>query len=958
MEILEKQFTEIIEEGRWGIFATYASLFITLFGIASYLYGFSLVDIFGIKSHYMHPLTGLGIISSTISLLAHYHSEIFKKNTDGFFWEILSKLTFFSLVAGSWVLFQLTIQKILVIENGKFLWKVFDPNLYFMPSPEACLCLILSSVSLLTVDAKTLRLKKISETCTLIFLGLTLLALAQLVSGTDSSLMSYLPIQAIGMALPTAFAFIFLGIGIFFYNPKAGYLSLFFTESLGAALARRLVWKVVFLPMVIELIVGMLVYFGIIEPLFRMTVANVLIFSLFIYLIWESVRDIDALDKERKKLATSLIESEEKYRSLIEMAPEAIFVADLDGRYVNVNEAAAKLAQIPRDQLIGKHISDLIQKEDLKKLEEEKKYLTSGDVYRISEWRLKQGNGNLISVEVSAKVLPQNRWIAFIRNIEDRKQAEERLRIAENQYRVLVESISEVLLLVDLKGIIHFSNHRVYELFGYEKNELLGRSIEFLIPERYRESHPMLKEFFEKNHRSQKMGTNSDFCCRRKDGTEFYSEVSLNIIEGLMNQEMISVVIRDVTDFKRIEKHERLIAEIGNELAAILDKDERLKRGARLITQSKGDWSSIFLTDSENNMVSFYSYSNDETKLDKISGLKHTVVLKSANVIANQVIAEKKEILLSHEDLKTQPGAIVCKDLVELLGIHSVCYFPLMARGRVFGVFALVRIKKDFDFYEFRLTKMAVDRFAVSVDNAHLYQEAQKAVKVREELMAIVSHDLRNPLSAINLGIQKLKIMSKKVSSLTEMTEQVMATTQRMESSVKRSTDLISDLLTFAKLESGLFIVDKKEINVSSLLRELQDNHLVLAQAIGVKLTIDCDSRLVVKADRLKLLQVLSNLVGNSLKHIKGPGLISVSAHVDNNHEVLFMVSDTGSGIPKTEMEKIFDRYWQPDRSRSQGAGLGLSIVKGIVEAHGGKVWLQSEVGLGTTFFFSIPLHS
>jgi len=940
MELIEKRLNTFVEKGRCGVVATLAAMVSVLLGLWAYKNHVQFFKSLGFKSHPMHPLTGIAIFFSAISLLVRYYHEPLRRYLKSFVLDFLIKLPLISFITGAWVLIQLLSGKILWFESGFWIIQTYDPVRFFMPAPEASICLMFSSFSVLALDLQSERIRKISETLTLIFFGLTLLSLTQLISGYDSALTSYLPLQAIGMALPTAFAFLFLSIGIFCYQPRIGYLSLFFKDSLGAELAKKLVLKVIFVPILIEFAIGILVSFGFIKPMFREIIANTLIFCFFIFSTWESAREMDKIDFKRRKLEDELKSSEEKYRTLIELAPESIFVANLDGEYVAVNDSAAQLLKTTKDKIIGKTIFDLIPPEDRIRLQETKEYLSDPKTHQVDEWRLKQGDGNYVNVEVSAKILTHNRWIAFVRSIEDRKKAEAIIRQAEIRYRLLVESISEAIILVDRNGLIRLVNKKALEFYGYAEDELISQKMENLIP-----------EIFQHFKSTEKNICNS----LRKDGSKFLSEVTLNYIPNLDNEQMISLVIRDITADKINEEHMRMVSILGYELSLELNMFERLKKGARLITQSKADWCSIFLTNGGGKLEAFYAFTNELEKNNQISAWYLEGHKVKPNEILKSVIEEKKAKLFNWNKLGPMKNEILSDSLSEILGAHSAAHFPLSARGRVFGILTLVKKNSDFTSQEFNLARIAIERVALSADNAYLYQQAQKASTTREELIAIVSHDLRTPLTAIHLGIQKLAKVAINPGDLSNVIDQINSTTKKMNASVKRSSDLITDLLTFAKIESGTFTVEKKDESVFTLINETIENHSLLSQEKGIRLLSGVEADLRVQADHSKLIQVLSNLTGNALKFTPNGGTITLSATRYHNGFVLFKIEDTGTGIDHEQLKKIFDRYWQPEQSHSQGAGLGLSIVKGIVEAHGGKVWVESEVGVGTSFLFTIP---
>jgi signal transduction histidine kinase len=229
--------------------------------------------------------------------------------------------------------------------------------------------------------------------------------------------------------------------------------------------------------------------------------------------------------------------------------------------------------------------------------------------------------------------------------------------------------------------------------------------------------------------------------------------------------------------------------------------------------------------------------------------------------------------------------------------------------------------------------------------------EAETAVATRDELLAIVSHDLRNPLSVITTNgavLQRTTIEGKPG-------ERVRTSAQAILRSADRMNRLIADLLDLAQIQAGKLAVEQKPEDVDAIVRESIEMLRPLAAKIDLRLDGRASPSVRVHCDRGRVLQVLSNLVGNALKFTHKGGSISIEAHGAGN-EAQFFVRDTGQGISEEELPRIFDRFWHAQRNNRAGIGLGLSIVKGLVEAHGGRLWVESKLGAGTTFFFTLPL--
>lgn len=228
--------------------------------------------------------------------------------------------------------------------------------------------------------------------------------------------------------------------------------------------------------------------------------------------------------------------------------------------------------------------------------------------------------------------------------------------------------------------------------------------------------------------------------------------------------------------------------------------------------------------------------------------------------------------------------------------------------------------------------------------------EAQRATQARDEMMAIVSHDLRNPLSAIMLQVKLLKKVYEEKGEVADLSAKL----DRIGNSCTRMNRLIQDLLDVSSMEGGKFNITKNPFSASDLVKETVSNFEELAEQKSIALKLSIAQNVSLMGDRERIHQVLLNLISNSLKFTNEKGSVSVSLKDEKDHS-LFCVQDTGKGIAPEFLPHIFDRYWQGHMEKRDGVGLGLSIVKGIIEAHGGSINVESEPGKGTLICFTLP---
>ena len=228
---------------------------------------------------------------------------------------------------------------------------------------------------------------------------------------------------------------------------------------------------------------------------------------------------------------------------------------------------------------------------------------------------------------------------------------------------------------------------------------------------------------------------------------------------------------------------------------------------------------------------------------------------------------------------------------------------------------------------------------------------AVDATRAREEMLAVVAHDLRSPL---NLVLMTTQLFADGELSK-ERTSELLATIQR---AAQRMNRLIQDLLEIVRQESGRMALDVHDISAACLLAQTTEIFQSTAMEKGISLRVTkAPADLDVWADAERIVQVMSNLVGNALKFVPRGGSIVLKCK-KKGMEAIFSVTDSGLGITPEDLHKLFEKFWQRRRSDKRGIGLGLTIAKGIVEAHGGGIWAESRVGVGSTFYFSLPVVS
>jgi signal transduction histidine kinase len=397
---------------------------------------------------------------------------------------------------------------------------------------------------------------------------------------------------------------------------------------------------------------------------------------------------------------------------------------------------------------------------------------------------------------------------------------------------------------------------------------------------------------------------------------------------------------------EREERRAAFVAAAGQELTASLDYDHTLARLARLVVPNIAEVCVIDMVEPDGSICRAAATHRDQEKEQALQRR------------AGERIDEMPETLRQMMDDREVKIIGASSPLVrhfeggETATPRSLMAVPLVSRNQVLGLVLLGAPEGRVFTHDDALTAADLARHAsLAIDNARLYQESQQAVRAREEVLAIVSHDLRNPLNAVMLATQLLQMSERFPPDEREQLDAIDLSARRMRA-------LIEDLLDVTRLEGGKQLpIEPKPVDVDSLLQEACE--LFKPQAASSEISIHSsvgEGVPRVKADRHRVMQVLSNLIGNALKFTLAGGVISLRAERRDEERVMFTVADTGHGIPRENLGKIFNPYWQAKRTARLGAGLGLPIAKGIVESHGGRIWVESEPEVGTRFYFTLPV--
>ncbi|HEX6135878.1 MAG TPA: PAS domain S-box protein [Longimicrobiales bacterium] len=755
------------------------------------------------------------------------------------------------------------------------------------------------------------------------------------------------------MAIHTAASFVILALGVLVARPDRGFISLFTGSDIGGFIGRRLLPAAIVVPLLlgwIRLVGEQIGLYGPATGVALFAVATMVAFTLLIGWIAAVVRRLEAA---RARAEVALRTSEERFRSIFEQAGIGIVLADADGRFLLTNPVMQRFLGYSANELEGMRFTEITHPDDIDRDADNFRELIDGtrDFYQI-EKRYVRRDDSVVWGRLTASIMrdPAGAYasaVGMVEDITERKALEqERTRLT-----AVLEATSDFVGTATADGRVLSLNRAARGIVGVQDTEDVRRLW-------IADLHPPLilsRILGEGIPAAIRDGIwSGETAVRSRDGREIpVSQVILAHRNPAGEVDFLSTVMRDISDRKRREQDERFLLEASGVLTESLDENEILAAIARLLASRRADYCIVDRLNPDGSPGLAIAAHRDpaaQPLVDELSALppRHGqrpgigAVLETGN---SERVVEVTEAWLS----AAGDGAHI--DLLRRLGVRSQVVVPISAHHRVLGAITLARstMPDPFSAEDLALAEELASRTAVAVENCRLYLESRQATHTRDEVLRIVAHDLRNPLWTIGLAAESV------LEQLPESMARERHKLELIDRSIQISNRLLQDLLDVARMQAGRLTVEQAPVATAALAHEAVELHRQLAEEHSLELEAELPEHLPpVAADRDRILQVFSNLIGNAIKFTPRGGHITVRADHANG-AVRFSVSDTGPGIPEEDRVHLFDPFWQA-RPGVKGAGLGLSLSRGIVEAHGGNIDVHSEPDVGSTFWFTIPV--
>jgi signal transduction histidine kinase len=316
-------------------------------------------------------------------------------------------------------------------------------------------------------------------------------------------------------------------------------------------------------------------------------------------------------------------------------------------------------------------------------------------------------------------------------------------------------------------------------------------------------------------------------------------------------------------------------------------------------------------------------------------------------------VLETGEPILIEDVERDWSGDGTALDRIRRLAGRSLMILPVHADDELIGVLTLGSTRTD-RFYrgqDLMLARELARSAGLAITNARLFRKAEQAVAARDEVLAVVSHDLRNPVNRVRMAAELM-------SSTYELPAEAQRTTAMIIRAADEMNRLIGDLLDVARIEAGRLSIEALPTPLGSLLERLEEAHAHAAAEKGLEWAVQrAEQAITVEVDEGRVLQALGNLIGNAIKFTpRGGGVTVITERAGSM--VRIGVRDTGPGMDEDQLAHVFDRFWQSGAGDRRGVGLGLAIAKAIIEAHGGRIHLDSEIDFGTTAWAELPARA
>jgi len=677
---------------------------------------------------------------------------------------------------------------------------------------------------------------------------------------------------------------------------------------------------------------------------------------------------------KRKKAEEALRESEKRFRMLVEQSLDGIVLVDQEGKIVEWNRAQEQITGVRRQDAIGQDVWDISYKTAIpaNRTEALHQRLREGFIHMIDhpqetpwlgrqiEFEIERSDGSRRTIQ-SVKFLIDAGGRVLIgdvtRDITEHQQAEQALRESEARFRMLFKEAPEAFFIADINGNLLDCNRAVELLIGLSQSELMARPFSewnIFPPDRLARIREVLGAI-----QAREEVDWFELSFSRPDNQEVVVELRIIPIDYQGETRLLGIA-HDITWRKQAEA--QLTSHIGeleilhwidDELSQKLNMDYVQTMALEKLMQMSGAAAGCIAL-IESNSVRIVKSAGYPEEAHRLFSLEERSILTR--------VARTREAEWV-QDVSTDSDYLAVRS-----DTRSQITIPLMSQERLIGVITQETPQPEtFTAEKFEFLKLISARVAIAIDNAQLYVSAEnrlvelqdlytqlsKLEQLKTDMIRIAAHDLRNPLAIVSgyIGILRKSLGD-------QLGEKQLRYIEHIEEAAKQMKAITTDFLSLDRIEELTHNVGQT-VNLSELVQGVSANYRIQAeQKTQVFRVFLPEKPIVVRGFKMELQQAIANIVGNAIKYTPKSGNIQISL-LRMDKTANFEVTDTGYGVPEDQQARLFQAFYRVKSEETQsidGTGLGLYIVKRIVERHGGQVLFHSVPGQGSTFGFEVPL--